>query len=43
MSTEKLEYEPPAIAEVGDFAELTRITCCGKWLDNPFVTAWFDL
>ncbi|GAA3356176.1 hypothetical protein GCM10017744_021720 [Streptomyces antimycoticus] len=44
MNTEKLEYEPPVLAEIGDFAELTRVTCCGRWLDNPFGwTAWFDL
>ncbi|GAA0915992.1 MULTISPECIES: lasso RiPP family leader peptide-containing protein [Streptomyces violaceusniger group] len=42
MNTEKLEYEPPVLAEVGDFAELTRITCCGRWIDNIWVSAWFD-
>ncbi|MFJ8689561.1 lasso RiPP family leader peptide-containing protein [Micromonospora wenchangensis] len=43
MNEELLEYEPPAISEVGDFAELTRITCCGRWVDNIWVSAWFDL
>lgn len=36
-------YEPPALAEVGEFAEVTRVTCCGRWLDNPWTSAWFDL
>ncbi|GHD19294.1 lasso RiPP family leader peptide-containing protein [Nocardiopsis kunsanensis] len=28
-------YEPPQIADVGDSAELTRITSSGGWIDSP--------
>ncbi|MER8073076.1 lasso RiPP family leader peptide-containing protein [Streptomyces sp. NPDC094034] len=44
MKDEELEYESPMLIEIGEFSELTRVTCCGRWLDNPFwVSAWFDL
>ncbi len=34
-------YVPPALIEIGDFADLTRITNRGGYIDNPFVTAWW--
>ncbi|MEU8384753.1 lasso RiPP family leader peptide-containing protein [Streptosporangium sp. NPDC048865] len=27
-------YEVPALVEVGDFSQLTQMTCCGKWADS---------
>lgn len=35
-------YEAPEIVEVGDFAELTRVTNAGRFLDNPWVQGWWD-
>lgn len=42
MVTEQWEYEPPILVEVGDFSVLTRFGCCGRWLDGPFYSGWFD-
>ncbi|MBU3866316.1 lasso RiPP family leader peptide-containing protein [Streptomyces sp. 4503] len=42
MVTEQLGYEPPMLVEVGEFADLTRFGCCGRWIDNPFGYGWFD-
>ncbi|MFW5418630.1 lasso RiPP family leader peptide-containing protein [Nocardiopsis sp. CNT-189] len=28
-------YEPPEFIEIGDFAELTRLTRDGNWVDSP--------
>lgn len=35
MSENTESYEAPQIAEVGDFAELTRLTSSGGWADSP--------
>ncbi|MFJ8689560.1 lasso RiPP family leader peptide-containing protein [Micromonospora wenchangensis] len=42
MNEMLLEYEPPAMSEVGDFAELTMGMHYGRWLDGSFVFSWFD-
>jgi len=42
MGTTELRYEAPMIAAAGDFAELTRITCCGRWFDG-IPGYYFDL
>lgn len=28
-------YESPEMVEVGEFAELTRLTSDGNWVDSP--------
>jgi hypothetical protein len=33
-------YEPPMMAEVGTFSELTRHAVIGSGLDNEHFTAW---
>ncbi|MFI6585582.1 lasso RiPP family leader peptide-containing protein [Embleya sp. NPDC050493] len=42
MTEVELDYEPPMIVEAGDFAEDTRITCCGRWFDG-ILGYYFDL
>jgi hypothetical protein len=42
MKDETMLYEPPALAEVGDFAELTQITGHGDVNDNPWFWALWD-
>jgi hypothetical protein len=41
MDEETTVYEPPALVEVGDFTDLTRITNNGGYIDSPW-GGWFD-
>ncbi|MEV4121581.1 lasso RiPP family leader peptide-containing protein [Micromonospora sp. NPDC049645] len=41
MNEKTMGYEPPALVEVGDFTDLTRITNAGEWSD--LWGGWFDL
>ncbi|MEN3535209.1 lasso RiPP family leader peptide-containing protein [Microbispora sp. ZYX-F-249] len=41
MNEQKAPYEAPAVAEVGDFSELTRDALRGKWIDS--ILGWYWL
>jgi hypothetical protein len=36
MNTQSGVYARPMLVEVGSFTDLTRITCCGYWIDSPW-------
>jgi hypothetical protein len=40
MNDQADTYEPPAIIEVGDFREVTRVTSSGSHPDNPIIGLW---
>ncbi|MEN3535210.1 lasso RiPP family leader peptide-containing protein [Microbispora sp. ZYX-F-249] len=40
MNEQKAPYEAPAVAEVGDFSELTQLTNRGKWADSIWGYYW---
>ena len=42
MKDETMVYEPPALVEVGDFAELTQMADIGATIDNPWFQDWWE-
>lgn len=40
MNNANVVYEAPAIIEVGDFTDLTRLTSSGRWVDSPGWAWW---
>ncbi|MFC9976636.1 lasso RiPP family leader peptide-containing protein [Spirillospora sp. NPDC127200] len=38
----KLTYTRPALIEAGDFADLTRITNRGGYIDSPWGAWWLN-
>lgn len=37
-----LTYTTPALMEVGDFSDVTRITNQGGYIDSPWGAWWLD-